>query len=98
MNDINPYSTVPQEYFDGEHSIAANMLNRGYLTKPEKTAGYEVRRAQDYHIDQSHYVHIVNGVFAVTRLLGYLAREGRYHLSEEAYRTVLATTTIQHLH
>ncbi len=98
MNDFGPYSTVLQEYFSGEQAIAARMLNLGYLTKPAKTAGYEGRRGKDYHIDQSLYVHIVNGVFAVTRLLNYLAREAVYQLTEEQYRTVLAIYTIHDLH
>jgi hypothetical protein len=31
---LNPYSKVLAEYFTGEQSIAAKMLNRGYLTTP----------------------------------------------------------------
>ena len=98
MSDVGLYNPVLQEYFDGEQSIAARMLDRGYLTKPAKTAGYEGRRGKDYHVDQSLYVHIVNGVFAITRLLNYLAREGLFQLTEEEYRTLLAIYTLHDLH
>jgi hypothetical protein len=98
MSNVDSYNPVLQEYFDGEQSIAARMLDRGYLTKPAKTAGYEGRRGKDYHVDQSLYVHIVNGVFAITRLLNYLAREGLFQLTEEEYRTLLAIYTLHDLH
>src|SRR5690349_13846996 len=92
---MNPYSEVLKEYFTGEQSIAAKMLNCGYLTKPAKTAGYA---GKDYLTDQSLYVHIVNGVFAITRLLDYLARAGLYQLSEAEFRAILAIFTVHDLH
>ncbi len=95
MLDNSPYNTVLQEYFDGEQSIAARMLNLGYLTRPAKTAGFA---GKDHLTDQSMYVHIVNGVFAVTRLLNYLANTSSYQLTEAEYRTVLAIYTIHDLH
>src|SRR6266516_8003178 len=95
MGDVNQYNVVLEEYFDGEQSIAAKMLNLGYLTKPAKTAGYG---GKDYLTDQSLYVHIVNGVFAITRLLNYLARTGLYQLTEAEFRTALAMYTIHDLH
>src|SRR5436305_1758554 len=98
MDDLGPYSAILQEYFNGENSIAAKMLNRGYLTKPAKTAGFEGKRGKDYFTDQSLYVHLVNGVFAVTRLLSYLAQAGLYQLMEKEYRTVLAIYTMHDLH
>jgi hypothetical protein len=95
MKDTNSYSAVLQTYFDGKDSVAAKMLNQGYLTKPAKTAGFG---GKEYLTDQSLYVHIVNGVFAVTRLLDYLAREGLYQLTEEEYRAVIAIYSIHDLH
>jgi hypothetical protein len=92
---LNPYSKVLEDYFTGEQSIAAKMLNRGYLTKPAKTAGFA---GKEYLTDQSLYVHIVNGVFAVTRLLDYLARTGLYQITEAEFRTVLAIFTDHDLH
>src|SRR5260370_24738158 len=92
---LNPYNKVLEEYFTGEQSIAAKMLNRSYLTKPAKTAGFA---GKEYLKDQSLYVHIVNGVFAVTRLLDYLARTGLYQLTETEFRTVLAMYTIHDIH
>lgn len=92
---LSPYSKVLEEYFNGEQSIAAKMLNRGYLTKPAKTAGYA---GKDYLTDQSLYVHIVNGVFAVSRLLDYLAKAGLYQLTGEEFRTILAIFTNHDMH
>jgi hypothetical protein len=92
---LNPYSKVLEEYFTGEQSIAAKMLNQGYLTKPAKTAGYA---GKDYLTDQSLYVHIVNGIFAITRLLDYLAKAGLYQLTEAEFRAVLAIFTNHDLH
>src|ERR1700674_1653965 len=94
-NTLNSYGKILEEYFTGEQSIAAKMLNHGYLTKPAKTAGYA---GKDYLTDQSLYVHIVNGVFAVTRLLDYLARTGLYQLTEAEFRTALAMYTRPDLH
>ena len=95
MVDNSPYNTVLQKYFDGEQSIAASMLNLGYLTRPAKTAGFA---GKEHLTDQSMYVHIVNGVFAVTRLLNYLSNTSSYQLTEAEYRTVLAIYTIHDLH
>src|SRR5260370_31982517 len=74
------------------------MLNSGYLTKPAKTSGFEGKRGKDYFTGQSLYVHIVNGIFAVTRLLNYLAQTGLYQLTEKEYRTMLAIYTVHDLH
>lgn len=95
VETTNAYSEVLNEYFNGEQSIAARMLNRGYLMKPAKTAGYA---GKDSLADQSLYVHIVNGVFAVTRLLGYFAQKGLYQLTQAEFRTALAMYTIHDLH
>src|SRR5260370_2246165 len=92
---LNLYNRVLEEYFTGEQSIAAKMLDRGYLTKPAKTAGFA---GKDHLTDQSLYVHIVNGVFALTRLLNYLARTSLYQLTEAEYRTILAIYTIHDIH
>lgn len=91
----SPYNSVVEEYFDGEQSIAARMLNLGYLTRPAKTAGFA---GKEYLTDQSMYVHIVNGVFGVTRLLSYLASTSTFQLTEAEYRTVLAIYTTHDLH
>jgi hypothetical protein len=48
---LNPYSKVLAEYFTGEQSIAAKLLNRGYLTTPAKTAGFA---GKEYLTDQSY--------------------------------------------
>lgn len=98
MSENNIYSSVLQDYFDSEDSIADRMLNRGYLTKPAKTAGFVGKHDKDYHIDQSLYIHIVNGVFAITRLLGYVARTSPFQLSEQDFRTVLAIFTLHDIH
>lgn len=95
MGDFNPYHGVLKEYFDGEQSVAAKMLNLGYLTRPAKTAGFA---GKEHLTDQSMYVHIVNGVFAVTRLLNYLANTSPYQLTEAEYRTILAIYTVHDLH
>ena len=92
---FNPFTRVLEEYFTGEQSIAAKMLNRGYLTKPAKTAGFA---GKDYLTDQSLYVHIVNGVFAITRLLDYLAKRDLYQITEAEFRAVLAIFTNHDLH
>jgi len=52
MYEVDSYNMVLKEYFDGEHSVAANMLNRGCLTRAAKTAGYA---GKEKLIDQSMY-------------------------------------------
>src|SRR5258706_1105035 len=74
------------------------MLNRGYLRKPAKSAGFVGKHDKDYHIDQSLYIHIVNGVFAIARLLEYIARTSPFQLSEEDFRTVIAIFTLHDIH
>src|SRR2546421_935420 len=98
MSEINICSPVLRDYFDRENSIADRMLNRGYLTKPAKSADFEGKHDKDYHIDQSLYIHIVNGVFAITRLLGYIAQTSPFKLPEEEFRTVLAIFTMHDIH
>ncbi len=98
MSDSIVYGSVLRDYFDREDSIANRMLNRGYLTKPAKSAGFEGKHSKDYHIDQSLYIHIVNGVFAITRLLGYVARTSPFQLTEEEFRTILAIFTLHDIH
>jgi CRISPR type I-D-associated protein Csc3/Cas10d len=98
VSENNIYSSVLRDYFDHEDSIADRMLNRGYLTKPAKSAGFVGKHDKDYHIDQSLYIHIVNGVFAITRLLEYIARTSPFQLGEEDFRTVLSIFTLHDIH
>jgi hypothetical protein len=98
MSEVTQYNAVLKEYFDGENSIADKMLNIGYLNKPAKSAGFEGKHSKDYHIDQSLYTHLVNGIFAITRLLGYITHTSPFQLTEEDFRTVLAIFTMHDIH
>jgi hypothetical protein len=75
------------------------MLDRGYALKPAKSEGYEHGRHEAaYYVDQSIRTHVLNGLFAVTRLMGYLAREGITTLSDTYCRRLLALFATHDLH
>ncbi|MCS6859650.1 MAG: type I-D CRISPR-associated protein Cas10d/Csc3 [Abditibacteriales bacterium] len=75
------------------------MLDRGYALKPAKSEGYEHGRHEAaYYVDQSIRTHVLNGLFAVTRLLGYLTREGIATLSDSDFRRLLALFATHDLH
>jgi CRISPR type I-D-associated protein Csc3/Cas10d len=70
------------------------MLARGWAWQPAKSSDWHGERGPDYHIDQSLRTHILNGVYAMTRVLQYLVTHGYYSLSEEAFKRFLVLYTL----
>lgn len=48
--------------------------------------------------EQSHFAHIINGVFGLSRLLNYLQQQNIYAIDERQYRRVLSLYTTHDLH
>lgn len=88
---------ILREYLSDEAEIVGRMIDRGFASMAAKSAGYEGRRPGGF-VDQSMLVHVLNGVFAITRLVTYLQREGVYELDETSFRRALALYTTHDLH
>jgi hypothetical protein len=88
-----------ETYLGGENGVVRRMIDRGYALKAAKSEGYEHgRHAADYYVEQSIRTHVLNGLFAITRLLAYLEREDIYHLDEADLARLLALFTTHDLH
>jgi len=94
--DPEVYGRVLQEYL--ESGVLKRMLDEGYATLAAKSAGYPGARGPGYHIDQSHRTHILNGLFAITRLTEYLARHELFALDEVEFRRLLVLYTTHDTH
>jgi hypothetical protein len=76
-----------------DYAIPA-MLNEGWAFKAAKSHGWKyAARGADFHVDQPLRTHILNGLYAVTRILEYLDQHGYYHLSESDFKRVLVLYT-----
>ena len=81
---------ILQEYLD---EIVSQMINQNYhLTL--------VKGGKDYpHLsEQSHFSHIINGIFGVSRLLSYFDEHDIYSIPEQQYRRLLSLYTAHDLH
>ena len=81
---------ILQDYIE---QIIPQMINQNFhLTL--------VKGGKDYpHLsEQSHFSHIINGLFGLSRLLGYLEEKDIYTLDERQYRRVLSLYTTHDLH
>ncbi|MBI4530948.1 MAG: type I-D CRISPR-associated protein Cas10d/Csc3, partial [Candidatus Latescibacteria bacterium] len=75
------------------------MLDRGYAFKAAKSEGYQYgRHTADYYVDQSIRTHVLNGLFAITRLLIYLERENIFRIDDSDFCHLLALFTTHDLH
>lgn len=78
------YRGILRDYLD-RHAMPA-MLAQGGATKAAKTPDYAEAQRAGYHIEQPLRTHIVNGLFAITRVLEYLDAQGYYHLREAEFK------------
>lgn len=81
---------ILQEYLN---DIVPQMLNQNYhLTL--------VKGGKDYsHLsEQSHFSHIINGVFGMSRLLDYFDEHNIFSIPEQQYRRLLSLYTAHDLH
>ena len=90
---LTNYSRILKEYLR-DYAVGA-MLQEGWAFKPAKSYGWkEAARGADFHVDQPLRTHILNGLFALTRLLEYLGKHGYYTLSEADFRRTLVLHTL----
>lgn len=82
-----------------EQGVLSKLIEHGYALTPAKSAGYlEGKRDSTFFIDMSLRTHIVNGLFAVSRLLTYLSQVNIYQMNEEDFRRLLAYFTTHDFH
>lgn len=87
------YHNILRDYLR-EYAIPA-MLEQGWAFKPAKSYGWEkAQRGPEYHVDQPLRTHILNGLYALTRVLEYLKEKGYYHISENDYKRTLVLYTM----
>jgi hypothetical protein len=70
------------------------MFALGWIFKPAKDSVRPENRRQDYHIDQSLRTHILNGLYALTRVLEYLDSHGYCRLTEGDFKRILILYTL----
>ncbi|MFL5692059.1 MAG: type I-D CRISPR-associated protein Cas10d/Csc3, partial [Ktedonobacteraceae bacterium] len=71
------------------------MLEQGWAFKAAKLYGWQkAQRGPEYHVDQPLRTHIMNGLYAITRLLEYLKSNGYYRISETEFKRLLVLYTM----
>lgn len=87
------YHTILSEYME-RYAIPA-MLKEGWAFKAAKSYAWKrARRGPEYHVDQPLRTHILNGAYALTRVLQYLADKGHYRMREEQFKRTLVLYTL----
>lgn len=87
------YHNILRDYLR-DYAIPA-MLEQGWAFKPAKLYGWQyAQRGPEYHVDQPLRTHIVNGLYALTRVLEYLENKGYYHISETEFKRTLVLYTL----
>ncbi len=87
------YHNILRDYL-GRYAIPA-MLEQGWAFKPAKSYGWQqAQRGSEYHVDQPLRTHIINGLYALTRVLEYLNNKGYYRISETEFRRTLVLYTM----
>src|SRR6185312_12525629 len=70
------------------------MLELGWTSKAAKSYGWHrAQRGPEYHVDQPLRTHILNGLYAATRVFEYLDANGYYRISEKNFRRFLMLYT-----
>ncbi len=87
------YHQILSEFIE-RYAVPA-MLQEGWAFKPAKSYAWkQARRGPEYHVDQPLRTHILNGLYALTRLLQYLADQGYYRMREEQFKRTLVLYTL----
>ena len=87
------YHNILRDYLR-DYAIPA-MLEEGWAFKPAKLYGWQyAQRGPEYHVDQPLRTHIVNGLYALTRVLEYLKNKKYYHISETEFKRTLVLYTL----
>ena len=87
------YHNILRDYLR-DYAIPA-MLEQGWAFKPAKLYGWQyAQRGPEYHVDQPLRTHIINGLYALTRVLEYLKNKEYYHISETEFKRTLVLYTM----
>ncbi|MBA2287075.1 MAG: type I-D CRISPR-associated protein Cas10d/Csc3 [Ktedonobacteraceae bacterium] len=87
------YHNILRDYVR-EYAIPA-MLREGWAFKAAKSYGWsQAARGPEYHVDQPLRTHIINGLYALTRVLEYLKDKGYYRIIELDFKRVLVLYTL----
>jgi hypothetical protein len=87
------YHNILRDYLH-DYAVPA-MLEQGWAFKAAKLYGWQkAQRGPEYHVDQPLRTHIINGLYALTRLLEYLKSNGYYHISETEFKRFLVLFTM----
>ena len=87
------YHNILRDYLR-EYAVPA-MLEQGWAFKAAKLFGWQkAQRGPAYHVDQPLRTHIINGLYALTRLLEYLKSNAYYHISETEFKRFLVLFTM----
>src|SRR5258707_12660848 len=87
------YHDILRDYLR-EYAVPA-MLEQGWAFKAAKLYGWQkAQRGPEYHVDQPLRTHIMNGLYAITRLLAYLKSNGYYRISDTEINRLLVLYTM----
>src|SRR5947209_3447840 len=87
------YHNILRDYLR-DYAIPA-MLEQGWAFKAAKLYGWQyAQRGPEYHVDQPLRTHIINGLYALTRILEYLKERGYYRLSDTEFKRTLVLYTM----
>ena len=87
------YHDILRDYLR-DYAIPA-MLEQGWTYKAAKSYGWQkAERGAGYHVDQPLRTHILNGLYALTRVLEYLKIKGYYRVSENDFKRTLVLYTL----
>ncbi|HXL38073.1 MAG TPA: type I-D CRISPR-associated protein Cas10d/Csc3 [Ktedonobacteraceae bacterium] len=87
------YHNILRDYLR-DYAVPA-MLEQGWTFKAAKLYGWQkAQRGPAYHVDQPLRTHIINGLYALTRLLEYLKSNEYYHISETEFKRFLILFTM----
>jgi len=90
---LTSYHQILRDYVR-DYAIPA-MLNEGWAFKAAKSYGWkEAARGAEFHSDQPLRTHILNGLYALVRILEYFDQHGYCHLSEGNFKLVLVLYTL----
>ncbi len=89
---MTEYHTILQDYL--QRYALPGMLAQGWAFKPAKSSDRVENRRANYHIDQSLRTHILNGLYALTRVLEYLDTHHYCRLLPGEFKRTLVLYTL----